>query len=255
MDIWPVREIECHCWVIFIHVGYCVWTVITWCEFHNAFFTFSLVFISSMKCGQVNTSADFEGEGRCSLFISLDWLWNFCGMKLVEVLTVFIMSKCMWGRACAQPSWFHSMWYQRAWFTILLVCLLVPSVCGWYAVDIFNLMPVSLCKAFQKHNMNSLSQSETMLLGRPFSQYHLLKNMPARCSAVILVQVSTNWISLPSWSVKVTIQFMPSSSSSGPMKSIATESPCLSGTGRGCNSPYGLIVADLLCWQSGQEGA
>lgn len=33
---------------------------------------------------------------------------------------------------------------------VLLVRSLDPSVCGWYDDDIFNLIPVSLCKDFQK---------------------------------------------------------------------------------------------------------
>ena len=39
-------------------------------------------------------------------------------------------------------------WYQMAWFIIFLVCFLRPSVCGWYAINIFSLIPVSFARAF-----------------------------------------------------------------------------------------------------------
>lgn len=50
----------------------------------------------------------------------------------------------------------------------------------------------------------------------------------------------------PSLSVMVTIMSKPSLEGRGPMKSMATESNLLSGTGRGCSGPGTLAVVDLF---------
>jgi len=92
-------------------------------------------------------------------------LWpkrNWKGIKPVNLFTVFIMSKWTQGSAWTQPSWFCSTWYHKAWLTVLFVCSLAPSVSGWYAVDSFNFMPVSLWRAIQNFDMKSLTLSETM---------------------------------------------------------------------------------------------
>ena len=94
--------------------------------------------------------------------------------------------------------------------------------------------------------MNNLSLSDTISAGNPFSQYQCLKNRDANDSALMSVLVSTIRISDPSWSVIVSIQLNPSSLGRGPTKSIVTEDPLSSGTGRGCNGPHGLLVRDLL---------
>jgi hypothetical protein len=60
----------------------------------------------------------------------------------------------------------------------------------------------------------------------------------------------TSLISAPSLSVRVSKQSKPPSRGKGPMKSMATESPRLSGTGSGCKGPIGLVVEDLFCWHS-----
>src|ERR1700761_7116833 len=132
------------------------------------------------------------------------------------------------------------------WITVLFVHSLAPSVSGWYALDIFRFTLVSLCKAFQNRDTKSLSWSETMSSGRPFSQYHSLKNICASSSAVNVVFVGMMWMSEPDLSVKVTMLLEPSSGGSGPMKSIATESQRWSGTGSGCSGPTGFVVRDLF---------
>jgi hypothetical protein len=67
---------------------------------------------------------------------------------------------------------------------VLLVLLLDPFVSGWYAVDNFSFTPVSLCSACQNCEVNSLSWSERMFKGKPFSQYHLVKKIWVSSSAV-----------------------------------------------------------------------
>lgn len=237
----------------------CLFTWMDW-----AIFAFNRLSCTSMTSTsrhlimcQVSTSATVAEEvagtkGRIIWGLWPIHSWN--GEKPVELLTVFIMSKRMRGRAHTQPLWFLSTWYWSTWLTILFVHLLAPSDSGWYAVDIFSLMPVSLCKAFQNLDMNSLLRSETISVGRPFLQYHLSKNKYVRSSAVMSVLIGTSCISLPKQSVRVMMQFLLLSSGSGPIKLIATESLLLSGMGRGWSQPYGLIVDDLFHWQSGQEG-
>jgi hypothetical protein len=58
----------------------------------------------------------------------------------------------------------------------------------------------------------------------------------------------------PSLSIIVKMQLKPSSSSSGPIKSIATDDPRSSGIGNGCNGPFSFDIDDLLRWQSTQPG-
>lgn len=110
-------------------------------------------------------------------------------------------------------------------------------------------MLVSLCNVHQNLEMNNLSQSEMISEGRPFSQYQLSKNRVASFSAVMSVHVGISLTSEPRQSVMVSRQLKPSSSGSGPIKSIAILSPHSSGIGRGCKGPAGLVVLDLLCWQ------
>ena len=51
-------------------------------------------------------------------------------------------------------------------------------------MEALHLIPVRIVRCFQKFDMKILSLSETMSEGRPFSQYHLLKNKTASSLAV-----------------------------------------------------------------------
>ena len=92
-------------------------------------------------------------------------------------------------------------------------------------MDIFSFTPVSLVKAVQKQEMKSLSRSQMMLLGSPFSQYQLLKNSTARSSAVMFKFVGTIRTLAPMRSVIDRMQLKPESMGKGPMKSIAMDVP------------------------------
>ena len=107
---------------------------------------------------------------------------------------------------------------------------------------------VSLCNSFQKCERNSLSRSETIFRagGRLFSQYQWSKKRQAIFSAVRDVVLGMIRMSEPRRSVKITMELYPSSSGSGPTKSMATESHLSSGTGKGCKGPIGLDVSDLF---------
>ena len=178
--------------------------------------------------------------------------WN--GMNPVDALIVFINLNRTVGSAWTQPFWSHSTANRMHWITILFVRLLAPSVSGWYAVDIFSFIPVSLCNSFQKWDRKSLSRSDTISRGRPFSQYQCLKNRCAISSAVNVVVVGMMRILDPRWSVNVMMLLWPPSGGNGPMKSIATESQWLSGMGSGCSGPIGFDVFDLFHWHSAQDG-
>lgn len=175
------------------------------------------------------------------------------GVNPVEALSVLMMLKCTLGNAFAQPVWFHLTWNQRACTTVLIECSDDLSVCGWYAVDILCLIPDSFISTFQNFKTNSLSWSVISSRGQPFLQNHLLKKTVANSSVVMLVLQAANWTLAPSWSVMVTITLYPSSLGSGPMKSIVTDSKCLSGMGSGWRGPAGLEVQHLLCWHSLQD--
>ena len=113
-------------------------------------------------------------------------------------------------------------------------------------LNIFTDTPISLCKALQKYEMDNLSQSHIIVVGSPFSQYQWLKNNSTICSTTKVVTIGTNCMSEPSQSVIEQIILNPSSNGKGPTKLIATLSPLLSGTGKGCNGPAGLVIHDLF---------
>ena len=102
--------------------------------------------------------------------------------------------------------------------------------------------------------MNSLSRSDTMSSGRPFTQYHFSKKISASLSADNVEVEGIICMSEPKRSVKVIIESKPLSKGRGPMKSIATESQRESGIGNGWRGPIGLEVVDLFRWQSAQDG-
>jgi len=106
----------------------------------------------------------------------------------------------------------------------------------------FELTPQRAVRAFQKQERNNLSQSETMLLNKLFLQNQWSKKITARSLALMSIWVGINQTSAPRWSVIVR-QSYPQSNFKGPIKSIATEEPLASGTGRGCNGPGALVVA------------
>jgi hypothetical protein len=81
--------------------------------------------------------------------------------------------------------------------------------------------------------MKSLSQSETILEGKLFSQYHLSKKILASLSAMSEQVVGIIQMSEPNLSVMVSMQSYPLSLGSRLMKSIAMASHHLSGTGSG----------------------
>jgi hypothetical protein len=89
--------------------------------------------------------------------------------------------------------------------------------------------------------VNSLSLSEMIFNGKPFSQYQLSKKMTAKSLAVILQRVGMIWMSELRRLVIDRMQLNLWSIGSGPMKSIATLSPCASRIGRGCGGPDGLV--------------
>ena len=70
-------------------------------------------------------------------------------------------------------------------------------------------------------------------LGRPFSQYQLLKNSRVRSSVLMSTQVGIILMSKLTHSVIVRMQLKPSSRGRGPMKSSAMLSPQSLGIGRG----------------------
>ena len=122
------------------------------------------------------------------------------GVNPVDVFIVFIMSNRTLGMVWTHPLWSCSTANLMAWMTVLFVLLLVPSDSGWYAIDIFSFIPVSLCSSFQKHDRKILSWSDMISRGRPFLQYQCWKKRSANCSVVIVVVVGTIHISDPSQS-------------------------------------------------------
>ena len=115
-------------------------------------------------------------------------------------------------------------------------------------------MPVRIIKCFQNLDKKSLSRSEIISKGRPFSQYQFSKKRMAQPSAVRVVFVGM--IRTSEWrrSVMVKMQSNPLSMGKGPMKSSEIESQRSSGTGRGCKGPEGFVVELLFRIHSEQEG-
>src|ERR1700678_3090603 len=96
------------------------------------------------------------------------------------------------------------------------------------------LTPVRIIRCVQNLEIKSLSRSEKISKGKPFSQYHSLKKIDANSSAVRVVLVGIIRMSdLVRWSVIDRIQLKPMSRGRGPMKSIEIELHLSSGMGRG----------------------
>lgn len=105
---------------------------------------------------------------------------------------------------------------------------------------------MSFINALQNLDTKSLLWSLMISSGHLFLQYHLSKNRNVKSSTDIFAVQGAICMSAPRWSIMVTIVSKPSSFGNGPMKSIATESNCLSGTGNGWRGPAVLDVEDLL---------
>jgi len=133
-------------------------------------------------------------KGGRSLGECLRWRWK--GEYPVDALMVDMMLNLKHGRAFSHPVCHWSTKYRRVWFIVLLVRLLAPSVCGWYAVDIFSFTPVRQCSDFQNFPVNHLSLSNTMFSGKPFSQYQWLKKRFAISDAFIFMRHGTSRISV-----------------------------------------------------------
>src|ERR1700678_1889632 len=103
-----------------------------------------------------------------------------------------------------------------------------------------------MVRCFQNADMNSLSWSDMISLGRPFSQYQWSKKRILSSLALSEVEVGMIRISDPRRSVIVSMQLWPLSVGRGPMKFMDTESHRSSGTGRGCRGPVGFFVELLL---------
>lgn len=91
---------------------------------------------------------------------------------------------------------------------------------GMELEEALHLNPVIIVRFFQEADIKSLSLSNTISRGRPFSQYQQSKNRISSCFAEREVVVGMIRISEPRQSVMVRIQLCPLSSGSGPMKSI-----------------------------------
>src|ERR1700678_2843823 len=158
---------------------------------------------------------------------------NWKGLKPVELLTVFIIWKRTKGRDLAQPVWLRSPWKRRHCLIVLLLRSLAPLVCGWKDVESLCLTPVRIIRCVQNLEIKSLSWSETISKGKPFSQYHSLKKTEPNSSAGSVVLVGIIRMSELRRSVIDRIQSKPMSRGRGPMKSIEIESHLSSGMGRG----------------------
>ena len=120
--------------------------------------------ITALTCHPIGLVPWLVGSTKGGIRHGWHMKCNWKGEKPVDLLTVFIMLNLTLGSTWTHPAWLHSTWKQIAWMTVLLVCLLEPSVSG-YEVDIFNLTPVSLCSSFQNCKMNNLSLSVIILSG------------------------------------------------------------------------------------------
>ena len=134
---------------------------------------------------------------------------------------------------------------QSGRLTVLLMHSLALPIWEWKALDSLSLILVSLWSAHQNLFMKSLSWLDMISKGRSFLQYQWLKNSDVNSCAVIVLQQEMRRMSAAKQSVMVTSMLKLSSSGSGPMKSIATKSPHLSGTGKGFSGPIGTVGGDL----------
>lgn len=120
---------------------------------------------------------------------------------------------------------------------VLSVC---PSVCGWKAVDMDSLTPVSLNSVRQNLLVNFVSRSDMMAFGSPCSRNMLSKNSLAVFGAVVVVSVGIRCTIFDSRSTTTRMASCPFLvSGSCVMKSMEIISQGRFGMGSGCNRPGG----------------
>ena len=120
-------------------------------------------------------------------------------------------------------------------------------------MDSLTLTLGSLYNAFQKWDMKSLLQLKIISSSSLFSQYQLSKRSTAKLLALTSVCVGCTQMLALVQSVIMTMLSFSSSSGSGPMKSMATLLPCLSGTESGCNGSVDHFVVLLLRWHPSHD--
>lgn len=77
----------------------------------------------------------------------------------------------------------------------------IPSVCGWYAVDMSSLVPISLFNSCQNNEMNLESRSDTIDSGVPNNRMISLRYRAAISLAVDVVRHLRSLIIPDSWHI------------------------------------------------------
>ena len=104
--------------------------------------------------------------------------------NLAELIANWIV-----GNFPTQSFWSGLMHCQSICPMVLFMCSIDPFIWGWYTLDIFNLVPISLCKCPQKRLVNNTSRLLMIFLGNPL----ICMSVPVRCSALKDTTKNTNW--------------------------------------------------------------
>lgn len=129
-----------------------------------------------------------------------------------------------------------------------------PSVCGWNAVDMFNLHCRHLNSAYQNKEVNLTSLSDIILEGIPYLHMMWSKNSYAVAAAVMAIDTGNNKTTFVKRSTMVNIASCPADVGGRLVtKSMATCSNGREGTACGYNKPYGACVLVLCSWHVGHS--
>ena len=83
--------------------------------------------------------------------------------------TLLLMANSTIRHLFDQSFWSFDTTVHSIWAIDLLARSVAPSVWGWNAVDMRNLLPINLCNSFQNMEVNLMSQSDTINSGIPWS--------------------------------------------------------------------------------------
>ena len=116
------------------------------------------------------------------------------GVNPVVALMLLFSANSTIGHLSAQFFWSSLMIILRIWPIEQFAYSVVPSVCGWNAVDMSSLVPMSLCSSCLNMDMNLVSQSDTIDSGTPWSLTTSLRNSHATSFAVTHIIVGTRCV-------------------------------------------------------------
>lgn len=99
----------------------------------------------------------------------------------------------MRGNCLAQSDWLLEIRALSAFPSTWLYRSVMPSVCGWYEVDMDSFAPMIRWTSFQNADVNLVSRSDTIFDGNPWSLKTFSTSSSATAFAPSVVRQATRW--------------------------------------------------------------